>query len=351
MTIKSLLIGSAALATASTGALAADAIVVPQPEPMEYVRICDVYGTGFFYIPGTETCLKIGGYYRTDFEYNVRVNPSLTAFTRFAPNFDVRTDTEVGTVRGYAEVELNWGFNAVAAPAAGAPGAYGVTMNLLHAYIEIVRPNGGAWLFGLTESPYSRFLGYGTTTLNDGYYGYNNTTEVSYTFTGSNGFSFIAALVNDQSVADFIPDAEIGLNFTRGWGSIGAMVGLDTDGAGGLGIGAKASLVVNFPNTNGSFFKLMAMYTSDPAGVYGFDYGGGATGNLSVLAGLNLAFSQKVALALTAQWFSGGQFLAAAALPISFTDDFVVTPEVGFDTVGGNVVGAPYAIVRLQRNF
>ena len=25
---------------------------------MEYVRVCDTYGTGFYYIPGTETCLR-----------------------------------------------------------------------------------------------------------------------------------------------------------------------------------------------------------------------------------------------------------------------------------------------------
>ena len=29
-------------------------------QPVEYVRICDAYGSGFYYIPGTETCLKIG---------------------------------------------------------------------------------------------------------------------------------------------------------------------------------------------------------------------------------------------------------------------------------------------------
>lgn len=27
----------------------------------EYVRVCSTYGEGFFYIPGTETCLKRGG--------------------------------------------------------------------------------------------------------------------------------------------------------------------------------------------------------------------------------------------------------------------------------------------------
>ena len=59
MNIKSLLIGSAAALTAVSGAQAADAIVAAEPEPMEYVRVCDAFGTGFFYIPGTETCLKL----------------------------------------------------------------------------------------------------------------------------------------------------------------------------------------------------------------------------------------------------------------------------------------------------
>ena len=33
---------------------------------MEYVRICEAYGVGFYYIPGTETCLKVSGYVRMD---------------------------------------------------------------------------------------------------------------------------------------------------------------------------------------------------------------------------------------------------------------------------------------------
>src|SRR5690606_15098875 len=61
MKIKSLLYGSAAALVAATGAKAADAIVIAEPEPVEYVRVCDAYGAGFFYIPGTETCMRIGG--------------------------------------------------------------------------------------------------------------------------------------------------------------------------------------------------------------------------------------------------------------------------------------------------
>jgi len=62
MNIKSLLLGSAAALVAVSGARAADAIVADEPEPAEYGRVCDAFGTGFFYIPGTETCLKINGY-------------------------------------------------------------------------------------------------------------------------------------------------------------------------------------------------------------------------------------------------------------------------------------------------
>ncbi|MDL2402290.1 porin, partial [Rhizobium mayense] len=61
MNIKSLLLGSAAALAAVSGAQAADAVVAAEPEPLEYVRICDAYGAGYFFIPGTETCLKIGG--------------------------------------------------------------------------------------------------------------------------------------------------------------------------------------------------------------------------------------------------------------------------------------------------
>ena len=66
MKIKSLLLGSAAALVAVSGARAADAVVVAEPEPMEYVRVCDVYGSGFYYMPGTETCLKVSGYVRVD---------------------------------------------------------------------------------------------------------------------------------------------------------------------------------------------------------------------------------------------------------------------------------------------
>ncbi|MES5097583.1 porin [Agrobacterium sp. BA1120] len=105
MNIKSLLIGSAAALAAVSGAQAADAIVAAEPEPLEYVRVCDAFGTGFFYIPGTETCLKFGGYIRfqTDFGRDESGTSDWDSFTRAQFNVDTRTDTELGALRGFIE--------------------------------------------------------------------------------------------------------------------------------------------------------------------------------------------------------------------------------------------------------
>ncbi len=60
--VKSLLLGSAAGLVAVAGAQAADLPV--KAKPVQYVKICSLYGAGFYYIPGTDTCLKIGGWVR-----------------------------------------------------------------------------------------------------------------------------------------------------------------------------------------------------------------------------------------------------------------------------------------------
>ena len=130
MNIKSLLLGSAAALVAVSGARAADAVVIAEPEPMEYVRICDTYGVGFYYIPGTETCLKLSGYIRYDigigslgFEDSVDkedflddddfdTNDTYYKRARFAFRADAREETELGTLRGFAQVNFNYDVNS-----------------------------------------------------------------------------------------------------------------------------------------------------------------------------------------------------------------------------------------------
>src|SRR5690606_25562997 len=110
MNIKSLLLGSAAALAAVSGAQAADAIIAAEPEPMEYVRVCDAFGTGYFYIPGTETCLKIGGYVRfqVDFSDNETANgyngDDWDAWTRGRLEVVAKSDTELGELTGFMAI-------------------------------------------------------------------------------------------------------------------------------------------------------------------------------------------------------------------------------------------------------
>jgi hypothetical protein len=109
MNIKMVLLASAAAFAASTPVLAADAIVAAEPEPVEYVRVCDAYGTGYFYIPGTETCLKIEGYIR--FQVNVGENEGgdsdWDAVTRGQVQFTAKSDTEYGPLTGVIVLQAN----------------------------------------------------------------------------------------------------------------------------------------------------------------------------------------------------------------------------------------------------
>ena len=67
-TIRDLVLGSAASLLAVGAAGAADLPV--KAKAVEYVRVCSLYGAGFFFIPGTDTCIKIGGYLRADVTFN-----------------------------------------------------------------------------------------------------------------------------------------------------------------------------------------------------------------------------------------------------------------------------------------
>lgn len=127
--VKSLLLGSAAGLVAVAGAQAADLPV--KAKPVEYVKICSAYGAGFYYIPGTDICLRVGGYVWSEFEVNnlgagagnsatgaiggdsVRNrNDNWTSFrVRFDTVFDARTNTEYGTLRSYASVGWQWTTN------------------------------------------------------------------------------------------------------------------------------------------------------------------------------------------------------------------------------------------------
>ena len=106
MNIKSLLIGSAAALAAVSGAQAADAIVAAEPEAVEYVRVCDAFGAGYFYIPGTETCLKISGYVRVqvDVKRGASQYSDYDVFARGRLAFEAKNDTELGTLTSVVRI-------------------------------------------------------------------------------------------------------------------------------------------------------------------------------------------------------------------------------------------------------
>jgi len=115
--VKSLLLGSAAgLVAVSTGQ-AADLPV--KAKPVEYVKVCSLYGAGFYYMPGTDICLKIGGYVRAETTWggngnftqgpiqgdtNNRITSNLVMRARAYITADAREQTAFGTARAYVAV-------------------------------------------------------------------------------------------------------------------------------------------------------------------------------------------------------------------------------------------------------
>src|SRR6476620_11654341 len=120
--VKSLLLVSAAGLVAASGAQAADLPV--KAKPVEYVKVCSLYGAGFYYVPGTDICLKIGAYFRAEYAYG-NIGGSLTNldqsgadgqrtrivggdnYQQRARSFiflDTRQQTAYGTLRAYMNI-------------------------------------------------------------------------------------------------------------------------------------------------------------------------------------------------------------------------------------------------------
>src|SRR6187549_3555647 len=123
ITVRTLILSSAAGLMALSGAQAADLPV--KAKAVEYVRICSLYGAGFFYIPGTDTCIKIGGYLRVDTTINGggahgapawngdpgqqnRYRDYFVSRSRMALAVDTRTATEYGVVRTFGQGDFQF---------------------------------------------------------------------------------------------------------------------------------------------------------------------------------------------------------------------------------------------------
>jgi hypothetical protein len=119
--VKSLLLGSAAALVAATAGQAADLPV--KAKPVEYVKVCSLYGAGFYYMPGTDMCIKIGGWVRAEATWgnnngsmtwgpfagqnNIRETSNFVMRERGYITADAREQTAYGTARAYIDVGLS----------------------------------------------------------------------------------------------------------------------------------------------------------------------------------------------------------------------------------------------------
>jgi len=93
---------------------------------IEYVRICTPYGPGFFFIPGTDTCIKFGGFLRIDTTFNTgigaygqpayngdqgqgnRYRDYFLGRSRMGFTVDTRTATEYGVLRTFGNSDFQF---------------------------------------------------------------------------------------------------------------------------------------------------------------------------------------------------------------------------------------------------
>jgi hypothetical protein len=227
--VKSLVLGSAATIVALSGAQAADLPV--KAKAVEYVRICSLYGAGFYYIPGTDTCIKIGGYLRADVTVHggnsnapfwngdgatqTRYLNQYNDYSRFALTVDTRTATEYGVVRTFGQADFTFstqGYSGAMSNSSNTTGSVltGGTVNnyagngglgVEYAFIQFA-----GFTFGKSASayvtPWQGFPGNNTAYLVGGYDTITGINNVQYTAQFGNGVSASIG-IDDSSASDY----------------------------------------------------------------------------------------------------------------------------------------------------
>ncbi|MFA6265185.1 MAG: porin [Pseudolabrys sp.] len=266
--VKSLLLGTAAGLVAVAGAQAADLPV--KAKPVQYVKICSLYGAGFYYMPGTDTCIKVGGFVRAEVNFN--------AGGSFAPSFanydartysnnnwrsrggitaDARSQTAYGTLRAYA-------YLAATSDNSGAPGGTSAS-----AYTRLYAPAAFIQFAGFTMGKTGSFFDFdgqpysnqsNVWSSNNG----GNGVEVwAYTAQFGNGLSASLSIENPNGHrlgvtglgatygAQVYPDIVGNLRIDQAWGSAQVMAayhqvtysaGPSDEGGYALGAGVKVNL-------------------------------------------------------------------------------------------------------------
>lgn len=243
------------LATATVPALAADMPVAP--EPIDYVRVCDSYGSRFYYIPGTETCLRVGGRVRAEYrannfgdapsDWSNRTRNDIGTRARGYLYLDSRTNTEFGLLRTYTSI---YGTNTSGAEA----------FALEYGYIQF-----GGFTFGKAQSNWDFWTGYAFGARIDDYSDVD-LPLAAYTAAFGDGFSATLSIedgnfrrtnlispVTGGYAGMKIPDLVANLHVERDWGSAQLMGALhqirfsDATSDGTLGWAVGGGVEVNVP--------------------------------------------------------------------------------------------------------
>jgi len=199
------MLGTAAAFVATAGAQAADLPL--KAKAVEYVKVCSLYGAGFYYIPGTDTCIKLGGYTRAEVAfnasgmtetpawsgaagYNTRLKNDTIFRSRQDINIDTRTATEYGVVRTYFDSVFTW-----------TSGSDTIANGSLGVYFAFVQFAG--FTFGKAvsqfDTPWSGSPGDITSNLIGGYDNSTGINQVSYTAQFGNGVSAAISLEDPSS--------------------------------------------------------------------------------------------------------------------------------------------------------
>ncbi|RWP29693.1 porin [Mesorhizobium sp.] len=376
MNTKSLLLGSAAALIAVSGARAADAVTVAEPEPAEYAKICDVYGAGYFYIPGTETCLRIGGYVRYDIaggdlgsydgaKTTDRKDGDVQSTWKKNARFALRTwtsqETELGTLKTYTDTRFNFG-NDNAFEADNIARFKGPT--LTYAWIQL-----GGLRVGRDDSAFDTFIGYAGNVIQDTLvpYGDFDTNVVQYYFEAGNGFSAVLSLEEGSGVVgtidSYVPHVVGGVKYTQGWGAITGVVAYDSNyeevaGKVRLDVNASDAISLFIMGGYGTDDNLSDPTWASPAGGRGFYKQW--SGNWAVWGGGTYKFNEKASFNAQLSYDEGKNFGVAANVAYEIVKGLTVTAELDYLHLGENTVsnwtGADKensvgGILRFQRSF
>jgi len=366
MNIKSLLLGSIAALAAASGAHAADAVVAAEPEPLEYVRICDAFGAGYFFIPGTETCLRIGGKVRTEGQwkdpYDRDSDFGTKWHTRAELNVNTATDTEYGPLKTDTIVRWDWNDGG------------STSTTLLWAYINL-----GGFTVGKTDSQYNQFVGYAGDVIQDDviYDGPYELNQMTYNYDAGNGFTAVISLEDTNSSSDstayggawqlstadhYLPNVVAGAGYKADAWSFRVVGGYDSiveEGAIKARIDADFGILSAFLmggwNTDGSKLNqyagsnqnVSACTTSDGI-VHGADCG---WGDWAVWGGVGVPLNDKLKWNLQLAYTDSKMFEATTNVKFNPVKNLLIEPEVTYvhyDLLGDDTFSG---ILRFERTF